>query len=288
MSNGLYNGMTEAHSGIGLVSPFTKPGIVREGLTTYFDPGNANSYPGTGTTIYNLVNSNARLISGSIISGSYQSDIAGGVMEMSNGNLAQLQITGNTTLWTTAYTWNAWMVYWGPGSSNSTQLQGIFWSEVGTKNVLFGAANTWWELFSTSGVSGSSQIDTTGLYFRYDSGATPYQSNTNGTSYQSGYVASGFFPNGSSPKWVFMTLVRNSGTSIIVYMNGTRRWELTTANQPAYNTTQPLSFGNQGGGGFTSQIRWGQILLYNRALNASQIYQNYFATKDRYENKTSI
>ena len=51
------------------------PKIVTNGLTTYYDPANSKSYPGSGTTVYDLSSANQN---GTMVNGStYSSDDAG-------------------------------------------------------------------------------------------------------------------------------------------------------------------------------------------------------------------
>ena len=60
------------------------PKVVTKGLKVYWDPANTDSYPGSGSKIYNLVGS--RNLSGSISS--------------TNGTLAAAGVSGSTPVFT--------------------------------------------------------------------------------------------------------------------------------------------------------------------------------------------
>ena len=80
--------------------------------------------------------------------------------------------------------------------------------------------------------------------------------------------------------WINYTLIRNNGSNVsIAYKNGVFFGSIsdsTTTTNPYPNMRIGRSAGN------FANFNLGQVMIYNRALSAAEIVQNYNATKRRY------
>jgi hypothetical protein len=89
----------------------------------------------------------------------------------------------------------------------------------------------------------------------------------------------------SSNEWAYVgvTRVKNgSNYNVIFYKNGSSQSSFTTTTAPSTNVDN-LSIGSRGDGtALHSDIKTGIVHIYNRALTADEIRQNYNATKGRY------
>jgi hypothetical protein len=71
------------------------------------------------------------------------------------------------------------------------------------------------------------------------------------------------------------------GSTLKLYLNGTLVGTATTSVSIVYSDSYPLLMGYYANA-FATDMRIGHIKLYNRALSAQEILQNYNATKGRY------
>ncbi len=79
--------------------------------------------------------------------------------------------------------------------------------------------------------------------------------------------------------WINYTLVRNNGSNLsFTYKNGVSFG--STTDSTTTNTYPNMRFGIAGGE--AANFNLGQVMIYNRALTAQEIKQNYNATKKRY------
>ena len=84
--------------------------------------------------------------------------------------------------------------------------------------------------------------------------------------------------------WINLTMTRDASNNMSVYLNGIG----STSNSQSYsNTLQMNQIGRYSN--FTNQYNAkgsiGEVKIYNRALSASEVLQNYNATKKRYINE---
>jgi hypothetical protein len=89
------------------------------------------------------------------------------------------------------------------------------------------------------------------------------------------------FPQLTLNQWCHLVMTRDSGNSMSVYVNGVG----STSNPQTYsNTLQVNQIGRYSN--FTSQYNTqgviGEVKIYNRALSATEVLQNYNAAKKRY------
>jgi len=99
---------------------------------------------------------------------------------------------------------------------------------------------------------------------------------TDGDGGSSGYTATDYYYN-TIGKWTNITFVESSGTSYY-YLNGTEYASISTPTIPTGNNKVTLgySINNPLNGNVAS------TKVYNRALTASEVLQNYNATKTRF------
>jgi len=79
--------------------------------------------------------------------------------------------------------------------------------------------------------------------------------------------------------WINYILIRNNGSNVsIAYKNGV--FFGSTADSTTTNPYPNMRFGLSAG--YAANFNLAQVLIYNRALSAAEIRQNYNATKKRY------
>ena len=216
--------------------------IVSSGLQLYLDADNPASYPGTGTTWFDLSgqgNDVAMQNSGSI---SYTSSGGGYFTLVSNGYFNRATTTGIPT-GTSAYTMSAWVQLgsgWGGqgiigiGSSITTNQTNQF-RTIGT-NAL---TNYWYgnDLTATSSLSPTTQ-------------------------------------------W-FNAVAQWDGTTRKIWVNGTQIASAVATGLNVSSSLLQVGATNVGGSEPLNG-RIGQALIYNRALTSTEIQQNYTAVRSRY------
>jgi len=230
--------------GVTLVGVTVYDGVVYNGLQLYLDANNTTSYPGSGTTWYDLSGNGNDVVmqnSGSI---SYTATGGGYFTLASSGYFNKATTTGIPT-GTSAYTMSVWVQWssgtWptfggmlGIGSSTTTNQTNQF-RTTGTNALL----NYWYgnDLAATSALSPASQ-------------------------------------------W-FNAVAQWDGTTRKIWVNGT---QVASAGASGLNVSSSLlQVGATNiGGSEPLQGNIGQALIYNRALTSTEIQQNYTATRTRY------
>jgi len=230
--------------GVTLTGVAVYDGVVSSGLQLYLDAASSSSYPGSGTTWFDLSgqgNDVAMQNSGSI---SYTASGGGYFTLTSNGYFRRATTTGVPT-GTSAYTMSIWVQWssgtWpvsggmiGIGNSITTNLTNQF-RTTGTNTLV----NYWFgnDLNATSTVSPASQ-------------------------------------------W-FNAVAQWDGTTRKIWVNGT---QLSSAGASGLNVSSSLLQvgATNVGGSEPLQGNIGQALIYNRALSSTEIQQNYTATRTRY------
>jgi len=227
-------------------------GQVTDGLTGYFDAGDASSYPGTGTTWYDLSATGQNLTWSSNPSGIHTSGDTG-YFSLSSSTRYRATLTAavpNTTWWD--YT------------TNEVSLEFLFKSNgfVNYQYFLQGFNNLNSYLSNSSGYS---PVGGSSLYVQFNNGgATVQQGMWTGTL--------------SSGTWYHVIFSRN-GNGGYVQINGSRNtsWSsLTTWNVAQTGTT--LGIGWTGNEYLNSD--YALLRIYNRALTTAEGDQQY----DYYKN----
>ena len=220
--------------------------IVLDGLVFALDPANSRSYSGSGNTVYNVALSSAigaTKTAGLTSTSSYPITF----IAPSDGNYL---LSDYTLASGSSFT----VCMWFRRQSSS------FWS------ALFG--NEVWN----SGTGYVAMLtNATSVTF------------TRGGATELNYSNAGF----SSSNFNFYAFVKNpSGTNSIIYINGIG---VTSGSISDVSITKPFLFNNRWlntgtapSSGDSRQSQFSNIAVYNRALTAQEVLQNYHATKKRY------
>jgi hypothetical protein len=218
------------------------PQIVTSGLVLALDAANKVSYPGTGTTWYDLSgNANtSTLINGPTFNGGN-----GGNFSFNGTN--QYADCGNVL-------------------ASLTNLTLECFVKFGTQSALYG------------GVISKTLSNANGYEIRIDS----YTSTT--TSLVFRYVgdnaAVGFNTNFTNGVWYHVVATGTNGSQK-TYVNGIQVNSTTYALSPSVNSNSLLIAKLTYGALYVNMIM-GCVRIYNRALTATEILQNYNATKTRF------
>jgi hypothetical protein len=223
-------------------------GMVTDNLVAYYNPDLTTSYPGTGTTLFD--------ISGNDLDGT-----------MSNLAFTDPYLTYNGTSSTTSIADNALLE---PGTGDFTLEAWVYYSTItGSSRVIMGKTNGGlsadWGYGLRTGSNGSTFMEvgngTTSI-------TSPSFTVTTGTWYQ----IVGVWTNVAS-------------NSIALYINGASQGSNSHAFASVKNTTRPLFLGSFDGGATFGQWfngRMGIVRYYSTALTAGQVLQNYNADKSTY------
>lgn len=219
------------------------PDIVEEGLVLSVDAGSARSYPGSGTTTTSLVDTNTGTLNNGV---GFSSD-NGGVFTFDGSNDF---ISFNSTL-----------------TFSSSNLSSVAWVKLddysSPQNASIGFS-------PDSGSSGfriyAVSANSLGVWTRTGVGT--------GTSAIS--TSNGIPLN----EWVQITFVLN-GTNGKLYKNGTEVLS-GTFTQPSALSSAPVWISRYSGGNYYVDGESTACMLYNRALTAAEVTQNYNAQKNRF------
>jgi hypothetical protein len=223
--------------------------IVQQGLVLNLDAGNIYSYGGAGTTIYDVSgNSNNGTLTNS-------PTYSNNSIVFSNTANQSISISDTATLQPTSVTLSAWvyMTQYNPLNDFDGQFPTILWK---CNDGNSGGAASYGLSLATGG------------YPRFTIAPTPLVSTTT-------------FPIAT---WVNLVGVYTVGGSQILYRNGVVDIATTGPATISYSA-QVVSVGTRVFNG-TYQYPWnGSIsnaLIHNRALTATEVLQNYNATKGRF------
>lgn len=244
--------------------------VITDGLKLYLDAYNTRSYPGTGTTWYDLSNSGYNFTnSGSTwaVSGGRRYFELDGVNDYIYGS-------SNTTMFnitSTGYSWSIWLLH----VTSPAAFDRILMPEYGTAQVLpFFFDNT-----NTSG--------TTGNGWRF--GAYNNAGAQTKAAYHNATVTTNV--------WVHLCgtfeYLSTTTATIKEYLNGSIVNTATVANSTTasgytwsdFNDTKAPYVGCLNNNGTLSQfnnIRVGEILNYARPLTVTEVSNNYNSTKSNY------
>lgn len=219
---------------------------VSSGLELYYDPSNASSYPGSGTTLYDLSPSavNASISGNPTDSGNWFTFT--GTQSIQTGNLATLY-SG----------WQHSLEIWFSPSAGSA----VF-SDTGA-----GPTNTG---YHTTGL----EVYQTGPFYLTNAMLWSSTSTTRvggGTVSLNNWYQLVRVYNGSNLAYAYLNKVKSSDTSIS-WITPSPGWYLN------FGSSETTKFSN----GNAFQGKLGVVRLYNRVLSQSEINQNYDATKALY------
>ena len=227
------------------------PRIVTDGLVLALDAGNTKSYPGIGTAWTDLSGNgnNGSLVNGvGYSNGSLSFD---GVNDVVDGTINGSIFTGN-------FTQSAWV-------------------------YKLNANRTWEGVFTNSSPATN---DTYLMTFGNGSAEAPFNSvgvNRVGISNVGVFLDIGTHIN----RWLNITITKTGSTlNIYCYKDGTllQNSGTITWNGGNFATTNNYQIGRHWAGGSVVPLEGNvaNVTLYNRALTASEIQQNFNATRSRY------
>ena len=224
------------------------PNIVKDGLVFYVDAANQRSYPGSGTIATDLINK----IEGTLqSSGMFETnnfgifDFDGGTNYIDFGNNSILQITGAITI-------SLWF------KTSTTSAQGLI-----AKGDYFATpGNTGYQLSLYDGK----------IWFKFSDGTTNVQLSPT--------------TNWSNGEWHNVVAMWDGTTNtngVKLFFNNAKIDETTSSISSIQNVSDNfiVSYNSNGGGGHLN----GQIApfqVYNKALSAAEVKQNYNALKGRF------
>ena len=240
-------------SGISIIGESTT-NIVTNNLFLHLDASSSSSYPGSGTTWFDLTDNN----NDATINGATYSATDGGIFDLdgSNDNISIPHVSSLSLSTTVQKTIQVWVKIDALPTLNA-QIP-VF----GKLSSSFGFDGYWAGLFSNGGV---------------------VRCVTNGTSIQR---VSNSTLTVSINNWylfTFVSQITNTSNTTKVYINETEY--ITTAHgSDSYNETNPLYLGYIGSGVGSSYLngKIGACYFYTKGLTVEEISQNYNATKTRF------
>jgi hypothetical protein len=219
------------------------PRVVTDGLVLYLDAANTKSYPGTGTTWGDISRGGNN---GTLVNGpTFNSGNGGSIIFDGVDDYANIPIPSVNSYDTiTICGFIKWLSY------GEDMFLGMTTYDVWTAGNCLGFNN------GASNVIGINAATVTSL--------------------------------GLLGNWRYYTFVMNKSGLLStnkIYINGVSVGPLTAVvasdgNIPGFNTNLRLCSWNNGG--FNGNMQYGNLQVYNRALTAQEIQQNYNATKSRF------
>ena len=225
------------------------PDIIEDGLVFCVDVANVNSYPRTGSVLYDLVGNN----NSSIINDAYYDSSRIGNFTFDGANdYIQLSQDISSSMYS-GYTMNIIM---SKGASGSEYFVFNQWGQAGTGNAS-------WAVFTTT--------DNKIRMFHYGPQGTKY------------VESSSTFAINTIYNIVFTWDGTLNSNGFKIYIDGVLDISSTMTGSLQVSTNYDPVFGHEA---FSNTLDFnGKIYLtslYNRALTADEIRQNYLATKERY------
>lgn len=223
--------------------------VATTNLVLYYDPSDNASYPGTGTTLTNLLGTG---LNGAMTALAYTNPYL-----TYNGSTSQVSTADNASL--------------EPGSGDWTVEVWIRYNVIAGKTRTYvsktnngGGAVDWGYGFRTNPATNTT-------YFEVGNGTTSVTSPTTSVTTGVWYQIVGVWTNVAS-------------NSIALYKNGTLVGSNSHVFASVKDTTNPLYLGNYNGNEFAQQFDgdMGIVRIYSRALSAGEVQNNYDANKALY------
>jgi hypothetical protein len=218
------------------------PSVVTDGLVLCLDAGNPKSYPGSGTAWNDLSGNNYNAV---LVNGATFSE--GGIKLDGTDDYAYIPSHNSNLAFPngamTLIVWEKLISYGWYGGIITTDT----------------SSDLYWKIYR--------DVNQTNYKFRWGSSENS-------------------FPTFTLNKWNMYVAVKDSSTNLLLYFNG----ELAssyTVQQTITSQNNPITFGsyrydNAVAGAFLSNQVIGSTLIYNRALSAAEVAQNFNATRSRY------
>jgi len=223
--------------------------IVTDGLVFYVDAGNSSSYPGSGGLVENLVSSSSMSLQNMDASNNPSSNynsINGGILEFDGSN-DHLSISGNDFAPLHSYS-NFTLNGWFKASSSQSSWVALFCYANSSDNYL---------TLQRDGSSSRMKL--------YHGGG--------------GVALGNIYSTVFSGNWENITLTFSSG-AVVIYLNGS---QLTSSSgislgSPSSHFFRIFSERST----LTTSGDFSNLSIYDRALSATEITQNYNALKNRF------
>jgi hypothetical protein len=230
------------------------PRMVTDGLILYLDAANTKSYPGSGTTWNNLIQQG---ISGSLTNGPTFNTANGGSIQF-DGTNDYVNLGNDSTLKPARPTVSMW-VNMSTSSYSGVLVDGGYENSNLGYLVYYNSNNNFqfWVRNNQQGANSNTQ----GIGVRTATSTTAFVTSS----------------------WYNITGVYDK-TNVYIYVNGILEQTGSFTNDISYNTA-PVWIGNYASlpnFGLILKGNVGNVMLYNRALSASEILQNYEATRERF------
>ena len=228
--------------------------VITTGLILYLDAGDSSSYPGSGTTWYDLSGSGN---DGTLTNGPTYSSADGGaiVFDGDNDYVDFGTITTSNPLQMNSPSGGGLTIsWWGTFDGSGDDYQRIFDKSNGTNG------SNGWAIFL--GLSGNYNL-------RVGSGGVGFEVTTTQV--------------GSTGTWENWCFTWNSSTNAwVVYLNGSQDNSGTqTYNIPSVETNARIgSWNHSTGREYNGKIA--NMLIYDRVLTSTEVQQNFDALKGRY------
>jgi|DEB0MinimDraft_6_1074348.scaffolds.fasta_scaffold58234_2 hypothetical protein len=234
------------------------PKIVTDGLVLALDAGNAKSYPGSGTTWTDLSGNGNN---GTLVNGvGYNGSNLGSLSFDGVNDKVTINASSYTNLSSGNFTISSW--FYIPTSVDTTNL--YYWLiAIGTSA---GSYDTWYLRVWRSGIAPGC------LFTRINNVVLLGTDGNLNASYPGDYYK-------ASGRWTYFTFVENSGTSYY-YMNGVQTGSASTPTIPSGNNY--ITIGDMSTDQGVPNNRFSNFSLYNKALTASEIQQNFNALRGRF------
>jgi hypothetical protein len=219
---------------------------VTNNLVLYYNPADTTSYPGTGTTINSLASPN---LAGTMSNITYTDPYF-----TYNGTSSQIDIADTAAL--------------EPGSGDWTMEAWVYLSSVTGSKVVLGK-------FDPGGLSAdvsySIRIQGAGIYSQIGNGSTVVD------------TALYTLPLNTWTQVVYVW-TNVATNSLQAYINGASAGSVSHSFSSILNTSANLYIGSYNGGEYSQYMngRIGITRLYNAALTAAQVLQNYNANRSIY------
>lgn len=223
--------------------------VTTSSLVLSYDPTDTASYPGTGTTLTNLVGGG---LNGTMTSVSYTSPYLS-----FNGSTSQVSIADSASLEPGTGDWSieVWLRY--------TTIAGKTRTYVSKTNNNGGSADWGYGLRTNA--------NTSTTYLEVGNGTTSITSPTTSVTTGVWYQIVGVWTNVAT-------------NSIALYKNGALVGSSSHSFTSIKNTTTPLYLGNYNGNEFAQQFEgdMGVVRIYSKALTAVEVQNNYDANRATY------